>query len=90
MKVEERSLYSYLHALFLSSYASSLIPGEQHGFRQAANIQRALDGEYYFYSRIFGFESHFDGPLVGVPLVFLPLIPYSNKPVRYSYRDWRD
>ncbi len=30
--------------------------GEQHGFRQAANIKRALDAELYFYSRIFGFE----------------------------------
>jgi dipeptidyl aminopeptidase/acylaminoacyl peptidase len=30
--------------------------GEQHGFRQAANIKRTLDGELYFYSRIFGFE----------------------------------
>ena len=30
--------------------------GEQHGFRQATNIKRALDGELYFYSRIFGFE----------------------------------
>ncbi len=31
-------------------------PGEQHGFRQAQNIKRALDGELYFYSRVFGFE----------------------------------
>jgi dipeptidyl aminopeptidase/acylaminoacyl peptidase len=31
-------------------------PGEQHGFRQAPNIKRALDGELYFYSRVFGFE----------------------------------
>jgi len=30
--------------------------GEQHGFRQAENIKRALDGELYFYSKIFGFE----------------------------------
>jgi len=30
--------------------------GEQHGFRQAENIKRALDGELYFYSRVFGFE----------------------------------
>ncbi len=30
--------------------------GEQHGFRQARNIKRALDGELYFYSRVFGFE----------------------------------
>lgn len=29
--------------------------GEQHGFRQAPNIKRALDGEFYFYSRIFNF-----------------------------------
>ena len=30
--------------------------GEQHGFRNAQNIKRALDAELYFYSRIFGFE----------------------------------
>jgi dipeptidyl aminopeptidase/acylaminoacyl peptidase len=30
---------------------------EQHGFRRAKNIKRALDAEFYFYSRIFGFVS---------------------------------
>jgi len=30
--------------------------GEQHGFRKAESIKRALDGEIYFYSRVFGFE----------------------------------
>jgi dipeptidyl aminopeptidase/acylaminoacyl peptidase len=30
--------------------------GEQHGFRRAENIKRALDGEIYFYSRVFGFD----------------------------------
>ena len=30
--------------------------GEQHGFRMAKNIKRALEAELYFYSRIFGFE----------------------------------
>jgi dipeptidyl aminopeptidase/acylaminoacyl peptidase len=30
--------------------------GEQHGFRGAENIKRALEAELYFYSRIFGFE----------------------------------
>jgi dipeptidyl aminopeptidase/acylaminoacyl peptidase len=30
--------------------------GEQHGFRIAANIQRTLEAEAYFYSRVFGFE----------------------------------
>jgi dipeptidyl aminopeptidase/acylaminoacyl peptidase len=30
--------------------------GEQHGFRKAENIKRALDAELYFYSKVFGFE----------------------------------
>lgn len=30
--------------------------GEQHGFRQPANIRRALEAELYFYARVFGFE----------------------------------
>ena len=36
------------------SYAA--FEGEQHGFRQAQNIKRALEGELYFYSRVFGFD----------------------------------
>lgn len=30
--------------------------GEQHGFRKAENIKRAMEGELYFYGRVFGFE----------------------------------
>ena len=33
-----------------------LFEGEQHGFRKAENIKRALDGEFYFYSRVFEFH----------------------------------
>jgi dipeptidyl aminopeptidase/acylaminoacyl peptidase len=33
-----------------------LYEGEQHGFRKAENIKRTLDGELYFYARVFGFE----------------------------------
>jgi dipeptidyl aminopeptidase/acylaminoacyl peptidase len=29
--------------------------GEQHGFRQAKNIKRSLEGEIYFYSQVFDF-----------------------------------
>ncbi|HTG85946.1 MAG TPA: prolyl oligopeptidase family serine peptidase, partial [Pyrinomonadaceae bacterium] len=36
--------------------AYAAFEGEQHGFRQAKNIKRALEGELYFYSRVFGFE----------------------------------
>ncbi len=32
-----------------------MFEGEQHGFRQDINIRRALDGEFYFYSRVLGF-----------------------------------
>jgi dipeptidyl aminopeptidase/acylaminoacyl peptidase len=31
-------------------------PGEGHGFRQAANVERALACEYAFYCRVFGIE----------------------------------
>lgn len=31
-------------------------PDERHGFRQAANIKRALEAELYFYARVFGFQ----------------------------------
>lgn len=39
-------------------YPVAYVPfaGEQHGFRRAENIKRALDAELWFYSRIFGFE----------------------------------
>jgi dipeptidyl aminopeptidase/acylaminoacyl peptidase len=30
--------------------------GEQHGFRRAENIKRAMEAELYFYGRIFGFD----------------------------------
>lgn len=33
-----------------------LYKGEQHGFRKAENIKRTMDGEFYFYAKVFGFE----------------------------------
>ncbi len=33
-----------------------LYAGEQHGFRKAENIKRTLDGEFYFYAKVFGYE----------------------------------
>jgi dipeptidyl aminopeptidase/acylaminoacyl peptidase len=38
-------------------YAYVAFAGEQHGFRQGKNIKRAIEGEIYFYSRIFGFTT---------------------------------
>jgi len=40
--------------------------GEQHGFRKAGNIKRALDAELYFYSKIFGFKAA--DPVEPVPI----------------------
>ena len=40
--------------------------GEQHGFRRAESIKRALDAELYFYSRVFGFEPA--DPIEPVPI----------------------
>ena len=49
--------------MIISALANKAIPhayvlfaGEQHGFRQAANIVRALEAELWFYGRVFGFE----------------------------------
>jgi dipeptidyl aminopeptidase/acylaminoacyl peptidase len=36
-------------------FAYVAFPTEAHGFREAANIRRAVEAELYFYSRIFGF-----------------------------------
>ncbi len=40
--------------------------GEQHGFRIAKNIKQALEGEYYFYCKIFGIELSM--PIKPVPI----------------------
>ncbi len=32
-----------------------MFEGEQHGFRRAETIRRALEAELYFYGRVFGF-----------------------------------
>ena len=37
-------------------FAYVAFPTEGHGFREAANIQRSIEAEMYFYSRIFGFS----------------------------------
>ncbi|DBB15202.1 TPA: hypothetical protein ACH3X3_004206 [Trebouxia sp. C0006] len=34
-----------------------MFEGEQHGFRQATNIRRALDGEFVFYGKALGFNA---------------------------------
>ncbi len=44
--------------------------GEQHGFRQAANLKRALEAELYFYAQILGFP--LAEPIEPVPIANWP------------------
>jgi dipeptidyl aminopeptidase/acylaminoacyl peptidase len=50
-------------------HAYLAFPGEQHGFRRAENVKRALEAELYFYSRVFGFE--LADPVEPVPIAHL-------------------
>jgi dipeptidyl aminopeptidase/acylaminoacyl peptidase len=43
-----------------------LFEGEGHGFRQAANVRRALEAELSFYAQVFGFELADDIPPLDV------------------------
>jgi len=47
-----------------------MFDGEQHGFRRAATIRRALEAELYFYGRVFGF----------VPADVIEPVPIENLP----------
>lgn len=47
-----------------------LFDGEQHGFRRAATIKRALEAELYFYGRVFGFTPA--DAIEPVPIANLP------------------
>jgi dipeptidyl aminopeptidase/acylaminoacyl peptidase len=48
-----------VEALARRGIAHAYVPfeAEQHGFRRSENIRTALDGELWFYSRVFGFET---------------------------------
>lgn len=43
---------------------------EEHGFKKAENKKKALDGEFYFYSQILGFEAA--DPDIEIPIDNLP------------------
>lgn len=50
-------------------YAYLVFEGEQHGFRQAQNIRRALEAELSFYCQVFGIDR--DEPIEPVPIANL-------------------
>ena len=46
--------------------AHLLFEGEGHGFRQVENARRAIEGEYFFFGKVFGFQPADDLPGVRV------------------------
>ena len=46
-----------------------MFEGEQHGFRQATNIRRALDGEFFFYGKALGFNAQMPADLEPIDVV---------------------
>jgi acetyl esterase/lipase len=63
-------------------YAYLPFGGEQHGFRQAAHIRRALEAELYFYSRVFGFD--LADPVEPVAIAHLQQRPTGRPVARYT------
>jgi dipeptidyl aminopeptidase/acylaminoacyl peptidase len=63
---------SMVEALRAKGLPVAYVPfeGEQHGFRRAEHIKRALETELYFYARVFGFE--LAEPVEPVPIDNLP------------------
>ena len=46
--------------------------GEQHGFRSAAAIRSALEGELWFFGKALGFEAEYDAELQPIEVDNLP------------------
>jgi len=48
------------------------VQGEQHGFRAAASIRSALEGEMFFYGKVLGFNAAYDPTLQPIVIDNLP------------------
>jgi dipeptidyl aminopeptidase/acylaminoacyl peptidase len=59
-------------------HAYLLFPDEQHGFRRAENIVRAIEAELSFYGQVFGFEPA--GVAEPVPITFGEQLPLRTVP----------
>ena len=54
--------------------------GEQHGFRKAENIRRALEAELFFYSKVFGFTLDPIDDIKPVEIENLNNVPSESEP----------
>ncbi|EGG21941.1 hypothetical protein DFA_01827 [Cavenderia fasciculata] len=53
---QSREMYEHLKAIGIPTLLE-IYQGEDHGFVQEKNLQRSLDGEHFFFSKILGFEA---------------------------------
>jgi dipeptidyl aminopeptidase/acylaminoacyl peptidase len=68
---QARAMFDALKANGLPC-ALVLFEGEQHGFRQAPSIRRALDGERAFFGRVFGFDALMPPDVAPIDIVNMP------------------
>jgi len=69
--VQAQAMYDALRAKGIPT-ALVMFEGEQHGFRQAKNIRRCIDAEYYFFSSIFGMPATMPADVEPIEIVNLP------------------
>jgi hypothetical protein len=55
--------------------ALCMFEGEQHGFRQSANIRRCIDGEHFFFCKVFGLPAAMPVDVEPIEIVNLPPSP---------------
>jgi dipeptidyl aminopeptidase/acylaminoacyl peptidase len=67
---QARAMFDALAAKGLPT-ALVMLEGEQHGFRQAPNIRRALDGENFFFGRVFGIDVAMPADVTPIEIVNL-------------------
>ena len=54
--------------------------GEAHGFRQATNIQRSIEGELFFFNTAFGLKARMPSDMEGIALDnFDPMLPNEQR-----------
>ena len=64
---QAQKMYDAIKAKNIAT-ALVMFEGEQHGFRSAQAIRRALDGEFFFYGRVLGFKADMPSDLPTVDI----------------------
>jgi len=68
---QAQAMYEALKAKGIAT-SLNLFEGSTHGFRQSANIRRCLDGELYFFSKVFGMKCSMPEDMEAIQIDNLP------------------